>query len=58
MDFLWKYMIDMIQKMETMIWENKSLYTKINKKWKYIKKFIWLIWYWYFEHQYIKKFKK
>jgi hypothetical protein len=24
----------MIQKMGIMIWENKSLYTKINKKWK------------------------
>jgi len=24
----------MIQKMGIMIWENRSLYTKINKKWK------------------------
>ena len=27
---------DMIQKMGIMIWENKSLYTKINKKWKWL----------------------
>ena len=31
MDLLWKYMIDMIQKMGTMIWENKSYILKLIK---------------------------
>ena len=31
MDFLWKYMIDMIQKMGTMISENKSYILKLIK---------------------------